>query len=357
MKVALMGSWNADSGASVHAELVGRELIKRGIDLEVFSFFRHSFHGTSLTKRIKEEEKYVKRCFTVYNALNPELNAEPLLNADFDIFMVEDLGMLPMKQLLEIYPQIKKKAKTVNVIHDGELSRKPEFFQFEWDHVVCFDERYYAFLKKAYPESKLSIIPYPSLPLDVGNKQEMRKKLNLPLEKKIVFLFGEVSKHAVNTAMVLDRLSEKYDVTLILLTVNEKIIEQYNRIKPKVKFNLEIIRKFPDTEELYEYLHAADCMIYNKPSSPVIVVSSTIYQCMGAGCPIITLESNFAEPFHDEIIKYRDFYELEESVLDVFEEGPKYQKLQQAIKKYLADKSSGKIAERFVELFERLLSK
>ncbi|MFH1798188.1 MAG: glycosyltransferase [Candidatus Omnitrophota bacterium] len=357
MKIGLMGAWNADSGASIHAELVGREWVSKGVDLKVFTFYRHSYHGTALTKSPEEEESYVTRCFTVYSSPDPKLETAPLLEEAYDIFVVEDLGMLPMKQLHSIFPQIKKKAKTVNIIHDGELSEKKEFFKFDWDHVVCFDERYYDFLKEAYPEDKLSIIPYPSYPLKTGDKKEAREKLNLPRDKKIVLMFGQAPKHALDTTMVLERLSEKYDIMLLLVTEVEEVLAEFRSIRAKVKIDLKIVEESPDMNRLYEYLYAADCMIYNKKSMPVIVVASTAFQCMGSGCPIVSLDSNFVYSFGKEVIKYHTFYELEDNLIDVFEKGKKYQEYQKALADYLKEKSAGPTADKFLDLFGRLLNK
>ncbi len=357
MKVAMMSAWNTDSGASIHAELIGRSFVEAGIDLKVFSFYRHSFHGTALTKRAQEEESYVNRCFTVYSALNPELDAAELLASDFDIFIVEDLGMLPMKQLLTVFPEIKKKAKTVSVVHDGELSEKKEYFKFDWDRVVCFDNRYYSFLKKVYPEDRLSIIPYPSFPFAPGDKDEARRKLGLAKDKKIVFLFGQAAEYAVNTALVLDRLSDKYDIMMLLVTESENVIRDFRHVKEKAKFDFKVVSKFLDTDLLYEYLYAADCMLYNKRSNPNVVVGSTIFQCLGSGCPILTLDSNFSYSFNNEVIKHHDFYELEENLADVFEKGPKYHAQQEATLAYLNENSARPTAEKFLELFKDLLKK
>jgi len=129
MKIAMMGAWNTDSGASIHAELIGREWVKMGIDLKVFTFYRHAFHGMAFTR--KEDEDYVSRCFTVQGFPEPHMDTAPFLENDYDIFVAQDLGMLPREQLLDIFPYIKKKAKTINVIHDGELSTKPNFFKFD----------------------------------------------------------------------------------------------------------------------------------------------------------------------------------------------------------------------------------
>ena len=357
MKVAMIGSWNTDSGAAIHAELVGKELVKKGIDLKVFSFYPYSFHGTKFTTNIEEEEEYVTRCFTVSGAPHPEMNTKPILQEDFDIFVAEDLGMIPMSKLLSIFPDIRRKAKTVNIIHDGKLSDKQEFFKFRWDQVVCFDNRYYAFLKEAYPERILSIIPYPSLPLKTGNKEEARNELGLPQDKKIVLVFGPAAKHALNTTIALDRLSEKYNIMLLLVTEHLEVLNLYRKIQSRVKMEVNIVEKTPDIDLLYRYLHASDCMIYNKHTLPIVVVGSTIFQCLGAGCPIISLASNFTDSFGDEVMKYKDFYELEDTVVDVFEGGAKYQHQQKAVVDYLEKNAAGPVAEQFIELFERLLRK
>ncbi len=354
MKIAMMGAWNTDSGASIHAELMGRAWVEKGMDLKVFTFYRHSYHGTALTKGPEEEENYVTRCFPVYGAPGAGMDAAAILEADYDIFVAQDLGMLPMDQLLDIFPEIKKKAKTVNIVHDGELSKKAEYFRFDWDHVVCFDDRYYNFLKKKYPESKLSIIQYPSYPLKLGDKEKARAELGLPRDKKIVLMFGQAARYALNTAMVLDRLSERYDIMLLLVTEGKLVLEEFNRIGPKVKFDLNIVQTSPEMDLLYRYFHASDCMIYNKPSMPIQVVGSTVFQCMGARCPIIALDSNFVYSFDREVIKYRDYYDLEENMIDVFEKGRKYREQQRAVMDYLEEKSTGPTAERFLQLFNIL---
>ncbi len=355
MKVAMMGAWNTDSGASIHAELVGRAWVNKGIDLKVFSFYRHSFHGTALTKKVDED--YVRRCFTVYGTPNPEMDTASLLDEDFDIFVTQDLGMLPMSHLLDIFPQIKKKAKTVNVVHDGELSKKPEYFKFDWDHVVCFDDRYRDFLKQAYPEGLLSIIPYPSFPYRPSDMAQAREELGLPQDKKIVLIFGQAAEHALNTTLVLDRFAGRYDVMLVVLTEVEQVLRDFRHIQDKPNFEMKIVEKSPDLELLYKYLYASDCMIYNKHSMPIVVVGSTVFQCMGSGCPILSRESNFVYPFGREVIKHNNYYELEENLLDVFEKGKKYQAQQKAIVDYLEEKSAEPTAERFLELFDILLKK
>jgi len=356
LKVAMMAAWNTDSGASIHAEYIGRTMVEKGVDLKVYSFFKHSFHGTTFTE-ITPEEPYVTECFTVYSDPAPKFNTKPLMDSDFDIFVAEDLGMLPMKQMLEIFPQIKKRAKTVNVVHDNKLSKKPEYFCFDWDHVVCFDKRYYRFLKKKYPRRKISIIPYPCHPLVPGDKTAARKELGLPQDKKIIFIFGQAAKFVEDANVALDCVAQKYDMTLVVASKDKNVLDPFIRIKPKAKFGINLVKSTLDRATLYKYLHAADCMIYNKPSIEGAVVSSTIFQCMGAGCPIVARNSSFTYSFGREVIKYRHYYELEDSIIDVFAKGRRYRAQQKAVVKYLKKNSMVPVTERFMGLFEDLLKK
>ncbi|MFC1480594.1 hypothetical protein ACFL5Y_04030, partial [Candidatus Omnitrophota bacterium] len=337
------------------AELVGRAWVEKGIDLKVYTFFKNAFHGTALTK--KTDEDYVTRCFKAYGFPNPEMDTTALLEDDFDIFIAQDLGMMPMNHLRDIFPEIRKKAKTVNVVHDGALSRNSEYFQFDWDHVVCFDDRYFKFLKGAYPEGILSIIPYPSYPLKPGDMTAARKELGLPMDKKIVLLFGQAAEHALNTTVVLDRLVDKYDICLVLLTEIEKVLREFRRIQNKVKFDFKVVEQSPDTEFLYKYLYASDCMIYNKPFAPIVVVGSTIFQCLGSMCPILARDTNYVYSFGREVIKHNHYYDLEDNLIDVFEKGKKYQMHNRAVEDYLAENAAEPTAERFLELFEDLLKK
>lgn len=355
MKIAMIGAWNTGSGASIHAELIGREWVKKGAELSVFSFYDHSFHGKVFTTPPDREEKYVTRCFTKYGDPAPKLDPAGILKGDFDIFVVQDLGMLPIGQLLPIFPEIRKKSRTVNIIHDGEISTKPDFFDFRWDSVVCFDNRYYDFLKKVYPEDIISIIPYPAFPLTKGSRLEARQKLGLTLSKKIVFIFGQAAEHAAEIESVLNKLNNRYDILLVVVAKVEKTLKRFENIKPKTAFDISIIEEAPDMARLYDYLHAADCTVYNKRPISAVVVASTVFQCMGSGCPILALNSNFVHAFKDEVIRYQDDESLEKSIIDVFKEGDKYRKQQKAVEVYLKTNSSEHIAEKFLDLFVKLL--
>ena len=129
MKIAIMSGWNLDAGPSVYSEFIGKEFLKMGHKLTVFSFSKESFHGTAF---VGKDEDYVIRCFSTSSAKQPFLNPVPFVENDYELFIVQDLGMLPMDELHKIFPLIRRKAKTINVVHDNSTSEKPSFYQFDY---------------------------------------------------------------------------------------------------------------------------------------------------------------------------------------------------------------------------------
>lgn len=352
MKIGLMGAWNTDSGASIHTELVGRAFVELGHKTTVFTFFKDSFHGTAI---VGEDEDYVIRCFTVSSDKNQKLLATPFLKEDYEFFVVEDLGMLPCDHLGKIFHWIKKRAKTINVIHDGDLKEDPSFYQFDWDAIVCFDERYYNFLKLVYPEEIIHMIPYPCFPWKPGDKFRARKKLNLPEDKKIVFLFGPSSKFGAEKIEILKELSISYPVLVLVATRHQKTLEIWKPLKEKYKNLIEIKEKYLFMDELYEYLYASDLLLYNKPTIPGrVTVASTAYQCLGSGCPVVALKSSFVETFGEAVYQYETDEEFRNAIISIFEKDKKYEEVIKNMEQYVKNNSAINVAKKFIDLFEKL---
>lgn len=347
-----MGGWNTDSGASLHSELIGRSFVNMGHDLTVFTFYEHAFHGTQITG---ENEPYVTRCFT-HSRFNPvQLNPIPFITQDYELFIAEDIGMLPKDDLKKIYDTyIKKRAKTINVIHDNALSDDPSFYQFEWDAIVCFDERYKPFLKEVNPESKIRVIPYPCLPWNKGDKYKAREKLDLPKDKKIILTFGPNSNRLLDVINEIDCLNDEYPVLLLVLSKDPVIINTYKKLKKKMKSKVVIREESPSIHRLYRYLHASDILLYYRQLTPHIVVASTIMQCLGAGCPIVANVSRFTETFNNEIFKFNNQKELLSGIKHIFDETDVYNQVMASAKDYVTRCSQDAVAKKFIELYKTL---
>lgn len=351
MKIAMMTRWNTPCGVAAHAEPLGRDWVKVGHELKVFAPIEWNSPQT------QEDEPYVRRCYRLNsNWRNMEgffLNPKPFLDEDYDVFVVQNLELMPMPELFQIFPRIRKKAKTVVVIHEGKAPKDSYFYNFEWDAVVCFDERYMGYLSKIYLREKIFIIPYVCHPLKHGDKFEARFKLGLPLDKKIIFNYGLGVDRNVYLIPTVARLAEKYPLLFLLLCPVEEHFGLFETLAQKYKF-MEFRKGIASTERLYTYLHASDAAIFHKPPAEAIVVSSTVFECLGAGCPILAYDSNFVETLSNEILKYRDFKELEERLADVFEERDNVRGSLKAAEKYVKENSGLEIGKRFIELFESL---
>jgi len=346
MKIAMMSPWDTACGASIHAELIGREWIKMGHELKVFAPI-----GEKLTN---EDEPYVSRCYTrdreFIKGIMKQLSLDPelFLKSDYDFFVVQNLETMPMNELLKSWSQIKAKAKTIQVIHEGYLPPYPEFYLFDPDAVICFDERYRKVLSKKFPREKIYTISYPCHPLDFGDRKEARRKLGLPLDKKIILTYGLVIWMRLFPLSAIAELAQTCDlIYLVISAEGEK--ETLERAKKKYNF-IEAKYSTLPLNELYAYLHAADALLLYT-QSPNMVVSSTVYLCLGSGCPIVTSEGRYTEDLGGEVFKYRDFDELKEVLAEVFE-GKKPD--QKAVEKFMAEKSAERVAQKFIELFESL---
>lgn len=350
MKFGLMGAWNVDSGAAVHTEIFGRSLIEIGHQLTVFTYLKENFHGTAI---LKEDEDYVNRCFTTWNTPLPKFNTIPFLTTDYNYFIAEDHGMFPLDSLAKIFHWIKKKAKTLTVIHDAGLKEDPSFYQFDWDAIVCFDDRYQNFLTKAYPKNLVHIIPHPCLPWKPGNKERSRKELNLSQNERIVFLFGQTAHFGVEIFPILKKLAKSYPLKVLIVSKFPPTLQSWLPIAQTEKI-VEIKQEAPDIYRLYQYLYAADAFIYHKPPTQGITVASSIFQCLGSGCPTIALKSNFTYPFHDNIMLYQEPNGLEKWLVNILDETALYKKMMKKTKQFVNDNSAQTITLKIIKLLMKL---
>jgi len=350
MKIAIMAPWNTDSGPAIHAELIGRKLIEKGYEVIVFSFFKHSTHGSFF---LGEDEDYVIRCFSRWDATPPYLDPRPFLINNYDIFIAEDIGMYPLDDFAKIFRFIKNKAKTINVIHSNFLPDKASFYQFDFDELVCFDDRYLQFLKDVFLEDKIHIIPYPCIPYTPGNKQEARKKLNLPDNKYIIFNFGHNAiRNLIPLLPSIEKLKDEYSILILVVTKKD-----LNMIKDcKTSCELIVREEAPEIKRLYDYLYASDLLIYNKPEGKGAITSSTSFQTLGAGCPIVSSKSGYIYGLEKVVFSFENENEFLDAVKNIFNKTEKYFEWEKNLKEYLLKNSDEAITDKFIELFNKMLN-
>lgn len=264
------------------------------------------------------------------------------------MFVVQNLELMPMPELLEIYPQIRGKAKMVLVVREGGPPKDPDFYKFKWDAIVCFDQRYVALFGRKLPQEKVHIIPYPCHPWQPGQKGAARIRLELPLDKKVVLSYGiAIHQHFV-TLSALEELSHTYNLMYLVLPAEGKT-DIVAKAQARYSF-MEVREMAPTVDELYMYLHAADALLLYK-QSPNIVVSSTVYLCAGSGCPIVVSEGRYTEALGEEVLKYCDFDELKDILSDVFEGRAM---IEEPVKAFVHSHEAPRVAQQFLDLAKSL---
>jgi len=343
MKIAVMTSFHADDGASVHSEALVSALMKMGHKVTVFSFVKEDVEPECFTGK---DERHVIRCIGA--RYNKFIDPRPILTTDFDIFVVENLRMLPVEELARIFPLIRKRSRTVHIVHESKLPEETWFYQFLWDKVIYLDKRQ-EFLKDIYPDAKF--IPFPCLPLRKGKKEESRKKLNLPLDKKIIFTFCQRGYEFYLRDMP-EGLKEKA-ILLFVIAPDCKMLEKESPPSWIIIREENALSK----ERFDEYLFASDAAIFHKFESRYYrVVSAVIFQVIGAGCPILVpQQSEFFQPLQDEVIYYSDAKDLSEKLITLFSNKKESKRLEQAAAVYVSMNSADKVAEMYIELFTKIL--
>jgi glycosyltransferase involved in cell wall biosynthesis len=345
MKIAIMAAWNTTSGVAMHAEPIGKALKKMGHKVIIFSFSKNDFHGEGITAK---DENYVIRCFGTRTNTD-KLDPRPFLERSYDILLVEDLGMLPVNKLANIIHPIKRKAKVVHVIHENTICNHSWFYKIDWDKVVYFDHRQ-DFLQKIYPDAEY--IPFPCFPIRSGDKMAARRRLKLPLKKKIIYSFGQRGYHSYYRDLP-PRLKRK----AVLLHVVESGHQMLEALTP-TDWRIVRKRKPLTTREFDDYLFASDAVILHKfQSREHAVISSTVYQALGTGCPIfVPSQSDFFHDWKKEVVHYKDITLLNQQLIGMLGNEKKRKRLNKEAKKFVETHSPERIAGKFVDLFERLLN-
>ncbi|MBU0683541.1 MAG: hypothetical protein KJ864_04570 [Candidatus Omnitrophica bacterium] len=345
MKIGIMSAWNTTSGVAMHAEPIGKAFKKLGHEIKVFTFLENDHHGEGITAK---DENYVVRCFGTRPHTN-SLDPRPLLEEDYDVLLVEDLGMLPAEKLANIMSAIKKKAKVIHVVHENKMCEHSWFYQIDWDKVIYFDKRQ-EFLKAVYPNAEY--VPFPCFPLRGGDKITARKKLKLPLDKKIIYAFGHRGYHSYYRDLP-PKLKRKA-VLLHVITSDYQMLEELTPADWRIVVREDVLT----TQKFDDYLFASDAALFHKFQSRAhAVVSSTVYQALGAGCPIfVPQQSDFFHSWKKELIHYRDITALNKKLVDFFGDKRKRKTLQEEAEKFVEKHSPEKIAQKYINIFEKTLT-
>jgi hypothetical protein len=340
MKIAVMTSWNDETGAAVHAKALVKAWIEQGHKVTVFSFIKETCPECNFTGK---DERYVIRCFGE-NFIDPR----PIFTSDFDIFVVEDLRTLPVEQLALIFPLIRERARTVHIVHEDKIPEETWFYQFVWDKVICLDERQH-FLNDVYPDA--DFIPFPCFPVRRGDKVESRKRLGLPQDKKIIYHFCQRGY-----VPYLRRLCEELRPKAVLLFVISLDFEFFGKESPQPWMIVREEDALSD-ERFDEYLFASDAVILHKYQNRFHrLLSAATFQAIGAGCPVfIPQQSEYFQLMRDEVVHYSDTEDLCGKLSALLNDDMMAKRVIESAEVFTRIRSAKKIAERYIDVFTEVL--
>lgn len=354
LKIALMSRWNAACGTSLYGELIGRELMKRGYDLVVLA-------PSNDDKLIADsDEQDVRGCYSIYRfgwkELEKEFDPRPFLSLDYDVFIAQGFRFLTcMEQFRKIYPGIKEKAKTIYIVHE-RTPISSAFAEFDWDVLVCFDERYKRVLSKVFKEKECRIIPYPYYPVVRGDKEKARATLGLPQSKRIMLSFGWRMEDYLPLLPVIEEVNEEFPLKYVIVAdprVATRLDETAGRDFIEVRYEV------PSTDTLYTYLHASDCLLIHRKDvgKEELVVSSAIHMCLGSLTPIVTTATRYVEMLKNEVIKYSSLPELKDQLIGIFGNRNFVRSTIKEAERKVKEDSAEKVANEYLRLFDSLLAK
>ncbi len=109
-------------------------------------------------------------------------------------------------------------------------------------------------------------------------------------------------------------------------------------------------------ERFDDYLFASDCLILHKFKSLYLgVVSSTAFQALGAGCPILVPQgSDYFTPLKNELLHYNDVSDLNRMLVELFRNEEMRKNVLDAANGFVAMNSPEIIAKLFIDFFIKL---
>ena len=180
---------------------------------------------------------------------------------------------------------------------------------------------------------------------------EARRKLELPLDKKIIYSFC----HRGYEPFLRDLPEDLKGQAILLFVVppNYQMVER-GRVPPWMMIREEEVLS---EERFDDYLFASDAAIFHKFQSRYLgVVSSTGFQALGAGCPILVPGlSDFFKPLENEVLHYHDVEDLSGKLVDLLlRDGEKRKSVIDLADGFCSVNSAQIIAKRFIDFFVEL---
>jgi len=345
-KIALISRWNATCGIALHAEMIGRELLRRGYNIRIFAPTLESAGKWWHHLQIREDEEFVER---VYEEIDPEgrggyFDLEKVKGFNPDIIIIESYQSLPHSYIEKLITDLN--VPSIVVPHEGDFLRYGDLSIFT--KFAVFDERFKReLIGDKLPEERVEIIPYPCYPL-------REQKRRFAEDGKIVFVtFGRQPAFELEPYInALRHLRNEYkNIVYRIIRANEPVDIKEDWIIQEVRIL--------DLGDIDGILSEADIHLLPKAPTKNVVVSSTLYQIMGILCITVVPDTRHFEMHRNDgtVVMYESEEDLVEKLKDLIGNEEERMRIKENMRRFVEKNSVEKIVDRFEKLINSVLVK
>jgi glycosyltransferase involved in cell wall biosynthesis/SAM-dependent methyltransferase len=215
----------------------------------------------------------------------------------------------------------------------------------------------------AYTRKPIYVIPHGSVIFQPTQKDVARKALNLPLDRKIVFLFGFAAE-TKGFEEVATTASKLKDTLFIISGAIHDLLKEHGMkvvlgLKSVGAGNVLVLERYLSEGEINLYASAADVLLFNyKTPSFVSSASGALHRVLAAGKPIVCTVDNRLIELEDGVhaLKYRqgDTEAMIHNLNLIFEDKDLAETLGRNARK-LAEKTSWRnVAEMHIKVYNKV---
>jgi len=348
--IGILSRWNATCGVSLHAEMIGREFLRNGIQVKVFAPYLQSASKWWHHISIREDEPYVIRCFEEISPEGSEgrIDMDSVLKERLDALIVESWPSLSKTDVETLVWELKKRGvPSYLIVHDA-LRKDIKYGSLNiFEKVLIFHEGFKEIIDGKVDEDRVHIVPYPCV--------EIHKRERQFAEDGIIrfFSFGRQPEEEY-----LDYLETLKGLERDLPSFSYKVIRCSELLPYKYGW-LEQEKRVLDLDGIYDNLLQSDIHLIPKGRTEGKVVSSTLFQTMGSLCISIAPDTNYFEDVKrcrpSPIVLYSDRKDLKEKILKVVHDKELRDMLVDSAKRYITENNIHRIAYRILSLINPIL--
>jgi len=370
MKIALVTTWDSLCGIAIYMRHYVLNLPKENLDLKVFCEKDIlNFKGKKVPRISTLPDIPYEKCWSRLEDFQELFNK--IIEYKPDIMHIcHEPGIFGLDiRLIKLFNSLRiSKIKTV-MQPLAPLPRLIEYYaQLNADSYIVndFPEELIMLPKYGMPKDKLFYIPLGVHVMNLFSKEEARKELGIPLEKKILLTTGFI-REATGVKDIITSLLPvvlEYPETLMIFAGYIHPFDSDRWIKEgeehakflELEKNVLFTKKFHSEKELELYGSASDIYLHYRKHYGLPISSGTSMRAIGCALPIIAYDCPAVDVIQKGIVKIHNEQEMANQILDLFKNKEKYLRLKKEIEELRKEWSWKEVAPQYLEVYKKVLN-